>query len=40
MYFHVFAFEIERRQATSIKGTDKKNTENLNFQNINAPKVI
>jgi hypothetical protein len=41
MYCHVFAFEIERLQATAIKGTDKKNIENLNFQNIiNAPKVI
>jgi hypothetical protein len=40
-YCHVFAFEIERLQATAIKGTDKKNIENLNFQNIiNAPKVI
>jgi hypothetical protein len=34
MYCHVFAFEIERLQATAIKGTDKKNIENLNFQNI------
>jgi hypothetical protein len=30
-YCHVFAFEIERLQATAIKGTDKKKHRKFKF---------